>query len=99
MRRDLVWQAEVGRRVADVRDALGLDQVGLAKSLGISQQRLNNYERGFRMFDIELAVIIARKHGVTMDFVYWGDLRGLPLHLASKLGETMIPTGHDSAKH
>lgn len=99
MFRDPAWLAEVGQRLIQAREALGMKQVEMATSLGISSQRLSNYENGARPFDIELAITLSRKHAVTMDFVYWGDLRGLPLHLASKLSEHLIPTGFDPAKH
>jgi DNA-binding XRE family transcriptional regulator len=99
MSRDPVWLAEVGHRLVLARDAVGKKQAAMARSLGISVQRLSNYERGKRPFDIELAIELSRKHAITMDFIYWGDLRGLPFHLAAKLSDQMLPTGFDQPKH
>lgn len=97
IKRNTHWQQEMGRRLVIGREALGKSQVSLAKSLGISSQRLSNYERGARPLDIELAILLSQKHGLTMDYIYWGDLRGLPVHVASKIADNAIPG--DSARH
>lgn len=89
--RDPVWQAEVGRRIILARNALGLKAIQLARSLNISAQRLSNYERGDRPFDLELAMELSRKHGITMDYIYRGELRGLPLEIFQRLDPLSVP--------
>lgn len=91
MKRDPIWRAEVGHRLRLAREALGLKAVKLATSLGISQQRLSNVERGSRPLDMEIAMALSEKHGITMDYLYRGDFRGLPLELATRISERTIP--------
>lgn len=97
IKRDDVWQRQVGRRLSQSREAIGKTQAQLAKSLGISSQRLSNYERGYRPFDLEFAMVLSVKHGVTMDYIYCGDPRGLPLHISDRIADLTVPS--DVSRH
>jgi transcriptional regulator with XRE-family HTH domain len=97
IKRDPAWQLEVGQRLVLARDALRLKAVDLATNLKISQQRLSNYERGERPFDLELAMELSRRYGITMDYIYRGDPRGLPLEIYQRIEPLSVPA--DTAKH
>lgn len=91
--RDPSWQKEVGQRLILARDAIGFTQVRLATALKISAQRLSNYERGDRPFDLELAMEISRRFGITMDYIYRGDPRGLPLEIFQRIDPMSVAPG------
>lgn len=97
IKRDPAWQKEVGQRLVLARDALRLKAVELASSLGITPQRLSNYETGFRPFDLQLAMELSRKHGITMDYIYRGDPRGLPIELYQRIEPMSVPP--DTRRH
>jgi transcriptional regulator with XRE-family HTH domain len=97
IKRDPVWQREVGQRLVLAREAIGLKAIELAVSLKITAQRLSNYENGRRPFDLELAMELSRKHGITMDYVYRGDPRGLALEIVRRIEPLTAPP--DQATH
>lgn len=93
--KDPEWQQEVGARLRQAILALGKKQVDIANILGISPGRLSNYIRGERPLDIEQAIKLAGRFGITLDFLYIGDVRGLPYELAQRIapigGENVRP--------
>ena len=80
------WQRMVGNRLQLTRIALGKTQAELARVLLISPQRWNNYERGARPIDVEFAVRLCERFGVTLDWLYRGVIAGLPYDMAQRLG-------------
>ena len=66
-------------------NALELKQVGFANLIGVSQPALNNYLKGLRRPDIDVAIAIQLKTGATLDWIYLGDRSGLPARLLGML--------------
>ena len=91
--KDRSWQIAVSERIVQGRTALGRSQANVAKALGISAQRLSNYENGSRPLDIGLAIILCERFGLTLDYLYRGKVYGLPSELADKIGVIRIPEG------
>lgn len=83
--KDPAWKALVGNRIVTVREIQHVKQVDLARALGISVGRLSNYERGSRPLDIEIAIAICQKLDSTLDYLYTGNTRGLPFHVAEQI--------------
>ncbi len=65
--------------------ALDLNQVGFAALVGISQPALNNYLKGLRRPDLDVAIAIQSKTGATLDWLYLGARSGLPARLLELL--------------
>lgn len=57
----------LGQRIADQRKALGITQVELAATLGISQQAMNSFEKGRRRVPVSLLPVIAQTLDSTLD--------------------------------
>ncbi len=93
MLRDPEWRRSVGERLVRARVVLGKSQAALARGLGITPQRLANYEKGVRPFDIELATELANKYGITLDYIYRGQVGGLPFDLAERIDPIRVPPG------
>lgn len=74
-----------GRRLALARRALGLSQEELAPVMGLSRQGLGNYEQGTRQLDPKMVIRLYARYRITSDYIYRGDLVGLPPELATKL--------------
>lgn len=77
--------ANVGRRLALVRQALGLAQYEWAEEAGISQPRYNMYETGRRLLTLDAALKLCARSNLTLDWLYRGDPSGLPYALAEKI--------------
>lgn len=72
-------------RLAALMTALGRNQSGFAALVELSQPALNNYLKGIRRPEIDVAIRIASKTGVTLDWIYLGDRSGLPARMLDLL--------------
>jgi transcriptional regulator with XRE-family HTH domain len=81
-------EIEVARRLKRFREAvwMGKCQRTFARHIGCSPARWNNYEGGDRRLDIEVALTLRAMFGVTLEWLYAGDPRGLASHLRTLLG-------------
>ena len=77
--------ADIAKRLVALRTALGHNQSAFAALVEISQPAMNNYETGLRRPELDVAVKILQRTGVTLDWLYLGNRSGLPAHLLAKL--------------
>ena len=82
---DLPFSGAVGRRLALVREALGLSQRELAEALNLSPGAIGNYEQGKRVIPPHVAVRLKRLFGVPVDWLYDGSLVGMPDEVRQRL--------------
>lgn len=78
---------DIGKRIVMLRDALGHNQVSFGRLVEISQPAMANYEKGFRRPELDKAIQIVTKTGVTLDWLYLGDRSGLPHRLLALIEE------------
>ncbi len=84
--------ADIAMRLAALTEALGHNQTGFAQLVGITQPALNNYLRGIRRPDIDVAIRIQMRTGATLDWLYLGDRSGLPSRLLQLLPDLSAQT-------
>jgi len=63
----------IGKRIAQVRKRLGLNQVEFAKVYGISQSAFKNYERGVADPPTKLIVSICQTHEISAEWLLMGS--------------------------
>lgn len=68
-------------RLEALMKALGYKQVGFASMIGVGPTVLNNYLKALRRPDLDIAINIQAKTGITLDWLYLGDRSGLPAKL------------------
>lgn len=75
--------AEVGKRLARTRQALGYTTTKMCDLMGsISHgSAYTNYEMGRRRISLDHALALRRECGLTLDWIYCGDISNLPEHL------------------
>ena len=78
---------EVGRRLKSLRKAFGMKQAALCRLTGISPQAWNNAETGDNLLTVPNAVEVCRVTGVTMDWIYRGQITALPSNLLAALAK------------
>lgn len=76
---------DIARRIQALMTALEHNQTSFAILVGISQPALNNYLKGIRRPDLDVAIQIQMRTGVTLDWLYLGDRSGLPSRLLAQL--------------
>lgn len=86
--------ARTGRRCKWLRMALGFTESRLfALHLGIGAQRWNAFENGASLSK-EVAFQLHEQTGVSLDFLWYGETKGLPDYLAERLtGFSLVPRG------
>lgn len=82
---------DIARRLETLMEALDMKQVEFATMIGISQPALNNYLKALRRPDLDVAINIQIRTGVTLDWIYLGDRSGLPVRLANILPDLSNP--------
>lgn len=82
---------DIAKRLEALMVALKLNQTGFANLVGISQPALNNYIKALRRPDLDVAILIQAKTGVTLDWIYLGIRSGLPARLLEILPDLSGP--------
>ena len=67
--------------------SLGMRQVDLARELGWSQQKWGQWENGKRNPNVADMIELAERYGVTLDYIYRGDMSRLPEWMAKNIRE------------
>ena len=76
---------KIGDRLRAVREALELSQSDVARAIDVRANTYNQWEHGKRLIDPLVASRLCDQFGVTMDWIYRGNMSSLPHHLAEKL--------------
>lgn len=76
---------DVAMRLSALMEALGHNQSSFALLVGVSASGLNNYLKTHRRPELDVAISIASKTGVTLDWLYLGDRSGLPSKMLALL--------------
>ena len=83
----------IGERLRLIRIAYGtaqghdreMSQAEVCRLTGVGRQAWNNAETGDNRIGIDNAMSIVRSIGVSLDYIYFGDRRGLPHALAVEI--------------
>ena len=75
----------IGRRLNVFRLALGKRQIELARDLGWSQQKWGEWENAKRLPNLRDMIELAERYGVTLDYIYRGDMSRLPEWMAREI--------------
>lgn len=75
----------VAARLRRVREILGMDQRTFAAKAGMLPQTYGPFETGKRDLTLEAARKIRRAHGITMEYMFYGQIGDLPHRIAANL--------------
>ena len=84
--------ADIARRLEALVAYTGRNQSAFAELVGVTQPAMSNYLKGLRRPQLDEAIKIAGKTGVTLDWIYLGDRSGLPARLLESLPDLSSPT-------
>ncbi len=84
-----------GRRLKAARIALGMRVEEFANSIGVEQTRMSNWtsETNPRLPDVMAMVRLWHRWGIPMEWIYAGDLHGVPYGLGQKLTAAAAEVG------
>lgn len=74
-----------GKRLAAARLALHKTQAELASEIGVERNALANWEGGTRLAAVEAMLKLMATHRVTLEWIYAGQLAGMPTDLQSEV--------------
>ncbi len=86
---ELYSAMSVGERIRITRLAIGITQRAFAHPLGITREAQTQYESGSRHPKGEHAVGMCDAWGLTMDWLFRGDISGLQPGLAAKINKNI----------
>ena len=75
----------IAARLRAARAAFGLSQLEFSRRAGIAGNTYNQYEQAKSLPRLDWANHICDTYGVTLDWIYRGDISGLPVHIANLL--------------
>ena len=78
---------ETARRIDLTREALDITVRDITEETGISKSSWNNYVKGRSRPNVEDAIRFSVRYGVTLDWLYRGDLSGVSYKVATKIRE------------
>lgn len=61
---------------------LDLSQAEFARHIGFTVQALNNYLQSVNRIQLDQAIALALRTGITLDWLYLGNPAGLPINLS-----------------
>lgn len=77
---------DIGRRLIAFRESLPMSQVKFAHELKVAKNTLNGYETGARPLPSEKAKRIRERFGLSLDWLFSGDIGQPGYEIAVKLG-------------
>ncbi len=89
MAEDPLSTGEIAKRLKATRKALGINQAELCRRTGIAVNTYNQWERGKGPPALKEAIKLARACGLTLDWIYFGDISALPHNLAVKIADAL----------
>ena len=82
---DRAFRLAVGKRIHNLRLALGLNQLDFARLIGIPAPTLNQQEGGLYLPSIQYALAIDKATNCSLDYIYKGTLTHVPSELLSRI--------------
>lgn len=76
---------DIADRLRKVRDIYGLNAAEFAKRAGINPTRYYPWEDGDNRISIDGAIALKREYGLSLDFIYDGNMDMLPHKIAKAL--------------
>ena len=92
-RPDPTSPAEVGRRLALTRRALGYTTTTMCRLMGSVSHgsAYSNYESGIRLINIQHALKLCSRCRLTLPWIYQGQFKTLPKDIREKIVEHLLP--------
>lgn len=75
----------IGKRLEQLREALGITQAELCRQIKCQPNRWNQYKQGDRKITLAVAERLCDEYGATLDWIYRDNRSGLPQGLYAKL--------------
>lgn len=77
--------ADVGQRLFAARQALGLSARAVCEAISVRPNTYSQWENGKALIDPLAATRLKERYGISLDYLYAGDLSGLPFSLGIKI--------------
>lgn len=75
----------VGARLKRVREILGLSKKEFAERAGLSEQVYGPFENARRELTLRSAKQIRRTYGISLEYMYFGNIEDLPTRISKDL--------------
>jgi len=80
---------DIGARLRVSRKAVGVSPTELCRELGIRRSTYSMNEVGSNLPNVYDMIRLCARYGLTLDWIYLGDMSGVKSDLASKIMQTL----------
>jgi transcriptional regulator with XRE-family HTH domain len=83
----------IAARLAATRKIFLLSQIEFAKKAEIPQNTYNQYEKAKGRPSLDFAIQLCDTYGITLDWIYFGDMSNLRFDMADQIYENLRASG------
>lgn len=76
---------DIAERLLAAQESLGVTAKSFAEGAGLSKTQMSNWQTGQVRISLEGALALRETYGLSLDFIYFGNLDALPYRLAKEL--------------
>lgn len=81
---------QIADRLERARHAFGLNQAAWCRRVGITPNAWNQYESAERRISLDQAIKLCDATGLTLEYIYRGQLAGMSNELATKIQAEIV---------
>jgi transcriptional regulator with XRE-family HTH domain len=81
---------EIAERLRLSREALDFNITTIARLIGSDASTWHNYEKAIRRISLDKALLLKARTGISIEWVYSGDINSLPDHLRDKIQARIV---------
>ena len=81
----MINSQNIAKRLRVLRKMRGKLQKEVCEEIGMTTPTYNNFEKGRARPNVENAALLAAYYGVTLDYLYFGKLDGIPFAHAKEI--------------
>ncbi|WP_068001494.1 helix-turn-helix transcriptional regulator [Pseudovibrio axinellae] len=81
--------AEIAIRLRAVETYVGMSQKEFSESAGVQQKSMSQWQSGDFRISIQGALKLRERYGISLDFIYCGNIDALPTKMANELSSIL----------
>jgi len=75
----------IGKRLLTLREWRQVEQQALCAEIDVPTNQYSPFERGHRRITLDVAIKLVEQYGVTLDWIYLNDMRGMTGQMQAEL--------------
>jgi transcriptional regulator with XRE-family HTH domain len=90
--------ADIGARLAWHRECMGWTQAEYAEAIGAKRAAYSHWETGLTRLSLNGAIALRKRHGLSLDFLFFGIDDALPMALRELWRKRAFEADHQTSR-